>query len=96
MTYNLKGGHVHVVTRTDEDFAVLQVGNTGPIIPKDSVPVLFEPFRRLGRDRTGQHRGHGLGLSIVASVVAAHGGTVEALPRDAGGMDVYVRLPKFN
>jgi signal transduction histidine kinase len=96
MTYNLEGGRVHVVTRTDEDFAVLQVGNTGPIIPKDSVPVLFEPFRRLGQDRTGQHRGHGLGLSIVASLVAAHGGTVEALPRDAGGMDVYVRLPKFD
>jgi len=96
MTYNLKGGHVQVVTRTGEDFAVLQVGNTGPIIPKDSVPVLFEPFRRLGQDRTGQHRGHGLGLSIVASLVAAHGGTVEALPRDAGGMDVYVRLPRFD
>jgi signal transduction histidine kinase len=94
MTYNLKGGQVRVVTRTDQDFAILQVGNSGPIIPKDSVPVLFEPFRRLGQDRAGRHRGHGLGLSIVASLVAAHGGTVEALPRDAGGLDVFVRLPK--
>ena len=94
LTHNCDGGHVQVVTRTDEDFAVLQVGNSGPFIPKESVPMLFEPFRRLGQDRTGRHRGHGLGLSIVASLVAAHGGTVEALPRDTGGMDVYVRLPK--
>jgi signal transduction histidine kinase len=94
ITHNHDGGQVQVVTQTDGDFAVLHVGNTGSVVPRDSVPVLFQPFRRLGQDRAGRHRGHGLGLSIVASLVAAHGGTVEALPRDEGGMDIYVRLPK--
>lgn len=52
---------------------VVRVANGGPH-PPDQVATLFEPFRRLGADRTGSDRGAGLGLSIVKAVAAAHGG----------------------
>ncbi|HEX6488266.1 MAG TPA: HAMP domain-containing sensor histidine kinase [Candidatus Dormibacteraeota bacterium] len=93
LTHNVDGGSVVVTTGVREGHSLLRIENTGPVIPAEVVPVLFEPFRRRGRDRAGRQRGHGLGLSIVAAVVAAHGGTVEARPRAGGGLEVEVRLP---
>ncbi len=74
----------------------LAVTNTGPVIDADEVDGLFEPFRRLGPDRVagGGGRGAGLGLSIVRSVVAAHGGRIAARPRPGGGLVVEVFLPR--
>ncbi|MFL6188884.1 MAG: ATP-binding protein [Actinomycetes bacterium] len=60
--------------------------------PPDKVATLFEPFRRLGADRTGSDRGAGLGLSIVKAVAAAHGGRATARPLEDGGLEVTVEL----
>lgn len=87
--YNRPGGEVWVEVGDDP---ALRVRNTGPVVPEDAVPTLFEPFRRLGSARTGSDRGVGLGLSIVESVVKAHAGTVSARPGERGGLDVTVRL----
>ncbi|MFI5842343.1 sensor histidine kinase [Catenuloplanes sp. NPDC051500] len=70
----------------------LVVGNTGFEVDQVDVPGLFEPFRRGGRERTGA-RGSGLGLSIVQAVCEAHGGTVAAVARPGGGLEVTVTLP---
>ncbi|MFD3522554.1 sensor histidine kinase [Streptomyces sp. NPDC058653] len=71
----------------------LTVRNDGPHIVPEDIPALFEPFRRgEGRDRMGP--GAGLGLSIVRSIVTAHGGTVTAEPGGpGGGLEVRVELP---
>lgn len=71
----------------------LTVRNNGPHIAPEEIPAFFEPFRRgEGRDRMGP--GAGLGLSIVRSIVTAHGGTVTAEPGGAGGgLAVRVELP---
>ena len=55
--------------------------------------MLFEPFRRLGRDRVGSSRGTGLGLAIVRAVAKAHGGEVIARARAEGGLEIELRLP---
>jgi signal transduction histidine kinase len=90
--YNLPGGgDVWVTTATAGDRAELTVANTGPVIAAEAVDGLFEPFRRL-HDRTGDG-GFGLGLAIVASIAAAHGGRAEARPRPGGGLSVRVDLP---
>lgn len=68
------------------------MANTGRAVPDYAVPGLFEPFRRL-RDRTGAS-GSGLGLSIVAAVVRAHGGEVTAQARPGGGLVVRVELDR--
>jgi signal transduction histidine kinase len=88
--YNVPGGEVRVSTGTAPGGALLTVVNAGPVVPRHSLPLLFEPFQRLGRsDGTGA----GLGLSIVRSVAHAHGGTVTADAREEGGLVVTVALP---
>ena len=78
--------------RTVAGDGVLEVASSGPVVDQRAVAELFEPFRQGQRARTG-HRGTGLGLSIVRAVVAAHGGTVGAVPESGGGLRVLVELP---
>ncbi|MFD4695612.1 sensor histidine kinase [Streptomyces sp. NPDC058463] len=88
------GGTVTVHTETHGDMSVLRVENTGRRIPPELVPTLTEPFQRgTERVRTDEHAGVGLGLAIVQSIVRAHDGTLELVPRPAGGLLVTVRLP---
>ncbi|MGH9015197.1 MAG: sensor histidine kinase [Acidimicrobiia bacterium] len=99
--YNMpEHGEITVATRTVDDNAHLTVENSGPSVPPYEVPSLFEPFRRLPATErladpatTSTSRGAGLGLSIVRSVVHAHGGNVHASPRKDGGLTVQVRIP---
>jgi signal transduction histidine kinase len=93
LTHNVAGGWVDVRTATAGESSTLRVGNGGPVMPREVVPVLFEPFRRHGPDRTGARRGNGLGLSIVSAIAKAHGGVVRAEPGVAGGLEVVVALP---
>ncbi|HEX7277498.1 MAG TPA: ATP-binding protein, partial [Acidimicrobiales bacterium] len=88
--HNAPGGWVAVATTPE---GRVRVTNSGPVVPPDQVEALFEPFRRLAPDRVESARGVGLGLSIVRSVVKAHGGEVRATARAGGGLDVTVSLP---
>ena len=71
--------------------AVLTVSNTGPEVPKDRVDQLFEPFQRMCRTAGDGH--HGLGLSIVRAIAAAHDATLTAHARPGGGLVVEVSFP---
>ncbi len=74
--------------------AILTVSDDGPgISPADRVRV-FERFVRLDSDRARSGGGAGLGLAIVAEVVAAHGGTVTIDDRPGGGTRMIVSLPQ--
>ncbi|MFD7862455.1 sensor histidine kinase [Streptomyces sp. NPDC059783] len=88
--HNHPGGRVGVEVSPDRG---VTVSNTGPRVPPDHVDELFEPFRRLHRDRTGSDEGAGLGLSIAAAIVNAHGGTVRAVANHGGGLTITVNLP---
>ena len=57
------------------------------------MPVLFEPFRRLGDDRVRGRGGVGLGLAIVRSIVTAHQADLQARPRPDGGLEIVIDLP---
>ncbi|MDV9190722.1 HAMP domain-containing sensor histidine kinase [Streptomyces sp. SR27] len=88
------GATVTVHTETRGDTGVLWVENTGRPVPPELVPTLTEPFRRgTERIRTDEHAGVGLGLAIVRSIVRAHDGTLDLVPRPGGGLLVTVRLP---
>jgi signal transduction histidine kinase len=91
--HNVAGGWLEVDTGLAGGRAVARVANGGRPIPPDQVAGLFEPFRRLDGDRTGSDRGAGLGLSIVRSVAAAHGGAARARALPGGGLEVTVELP---
>jgi signal transduction histidine kinase len=87
------GGWVEVTTTVADGHALLHVMNSGPPVDADEIPALFEPFTRQSGARLGDAKGFGLGLSIVAAVVSAHGGRVEARPGPEGGLLVTVQLP---
>ncbi|TCC12401.1 HAMP domain-containing histidine kinase [Kribbella soli] len=93
--HNLPSGErwVRVISKTADDCVQIVVTNTGPEIPPYEVESLFKPFYRLGAERLVSAKGAGLGLSIVRSVTEAHAGTVTALPREGGGLQVTVTLP---
>jgi signal transduction histidine kinase len=92
--YNIpENGWVRVASGLLSDGSVVvEVSNTGPVVPRYDIPGLFEPFRRLGTDRVSAP-GAGLGLSIVRAVARAHGGAVRAEPRSGGGLVVAATLP---
>jgi signal transduction histidine kinase len=92
--YNEPGGWVETEVRpgADGQGGTLIVRNTGAPIPAEAVPVLFEPFRRLGADRVAGKGGVGLGLAIVRSIVTAHQANLQAHPRHAGGLEIAIDL----
>ncbi|MBV8430600.1 MAG: sensor histidine kinase, partial [Solirubrobacterales bacterium] len=87
--YNEPGGFVELRAWTEGSQAHLQVSNSGGVVPASEAERLTEPFQRYNRTPGG----FGLGLSIVASVVRAHHGTVSVDPRPEGGLVVSVNLP---
>jgi len=93
LRHNVPGGHITVATRTECHHAILSIANSGPVISQDDIDRLFEPFQRLHNDRVNHPDGHGLGLSIVQSIAAAHGALLGARSRPGGGLQVEVRFP---
>ena len=89
--YTPPGGRVDVEVRRDADAAVLRVRDTGPGIPADELPRIFDRLFRGDTSRT--ERGLGLGLSLVKAVVEAHGGTVEVSSEVGRGSTFSVSLP---
>ncbi|MBX3196315.1 MAG: HAMP domain-containing protein [Microbacteriaceae bacterium] len=87
-----EGTRVRTALAKEGDRAVLTVTDDGPGIPADLQPVLFERFARGDGSRSRATGSTGLGLSIVAAVVEAHGGEVSV--ESAPGRTVFtVRLP---
>jgi signal transduction histidine kinase len=89
--YNTAAGEIWVGTRTVAGKSHLTVANTGPPIRPADVDRIFQPFQRLN-DRASQE-GFGLGLTIVASIAAVHGGIATARPRNDGGLSITVTIP---
>jgi len=74
--------------------AVLEVRDHGPGLDDEYAERVFERFYRVDTSRRrGAGGGSGLGLSIVAAVTAAHGGTASVRATDGGGATFVVRLP---
>jgi two-component system OmpR family sensor kinase len=73
--------------------AVLEVADTGPGVPVEHAQRIFERLYRADPHRARSHGGAGLGLSIVTSIVKAHGGRVELTTAPGGGSTFRVILP---
>lgn len=81
-------GDILVAVGTEGDEAVVRVSDEGPGVPPSDRLRVFDRFYRGADDRSRSTGGSGLGLSIVAAIVAAHGGNV-----DVQGSVFTVRLP---
>jgi two-component system, OmpR family, sensor kinase len=74
-------------------FAVITVTDVGQGMSVETMAHAFDRFYRSDPGRNRSHGGSGLGLSIVAGIVAAHGGTVGLSPTSPTGTTVTIRLP---
>jgi signal transduction histidine kinase len=90
--YNVPNGRVNLTLQTSGETVTLTIINTGPHVPADQIDRLLQPFRRLAPDR-GNDDGHGLGLSIVAAIAAAHDATLDIKPRPEGGLHITIEFP---
>ena len=87
------GGQVTVRVMRSNDHALLEVADTGPGIPADHLPRLFDRFYRVDAAR-GPASGHsGLGLAIVRAIVTNHDGTVDVTSSVGEGTTFRVVLP---
>lgn len=83
---------VLVVARTVANQLLIEVGDRGPGIPEEERARIFDMFYSVSRgDQATQHTG--LGLAICRGMIGAHGGSVEALPREGGGTTIRITLP---
>jgi PAS domain S-box-containing protein len=80
---------VMVRTRRESGDVILEVEDSGPGIPEESLSRIWDPFWTT----RGEGRGTGLGLSVVHSIVTQHGGVVHAQNKPGGGARFVVRLP---
>jgi two-component system, NtrC family, sensor kinase len=82
---------VTVRARGDGGEAIVEVEDTGPGIPAEALPRIFEPFYRAPGARTP---GHGIGLATVQRVLAACGGRIEVSSTVGAGTRFRLRLPR--
>jgi len=86
------GAPVEASTRREGADVVIDVADRGPGIPEGEAERLKRPFTRLDAARGGSG-GAGLGLAIVERIAHSHGGRLDLLPREGGGLLARLRLP---
>jgi CheY-like chemotaxis protein len=94
--YTPRGGRIAISVEAEDGTAVLRVRDSGIGISPDMLGRIFEPFTQVESSRKRSEGGLGLGLPLVRSLVALHGGTVEAHSAGPGrGSEFLVRLPRL-
>jgi signal transduction histidine kinase len=88
------GGTLTLLAGTADNQAIFTVRDTGPGIPPEHLPHIFERFYKADAARTASSTaGSGLGLSIVRAIAERHGGTVIAANAPGGGAVLEIRMP---
>jgi two-component system sensor histidine kinase CpxA len=85
-------GPIEITAERTHHEVILRIGDSGPGVPEESLPKLFEPFYRPDASRTRESGGTGLGLAIVKTCIEACGGSVTARLREPTGLEVALRL----
>ena len=90
--YTPDGGRVRVTAATGREGVTVQVTNSGPGIPSDDLPHVWERFYRVEKSRDRARGGAGVGLAIVKQLVEEAGGRVGAAS-GGGWTTFWFRLP---
>lgn len=87
------GSAVRVLLHADRGVAELVIDDAGPGIPADQRAIALERFGRPDSSRARSTGGFGLGMSVIAAVVARHEGTLDLLDSPAGGLRLRITVP---
>jgi signal transduction histidine kinase/CheY-like chemotaxis protein len=97
LKYTPRGGHVEVSLAVEEGFGRIRVSDDGVGIDADVLPRIFDLFAQDDQTLDRSRGGLGVGLTLVRSLVALHGGSVVAESAGRGKGSVFtVRLPRVN
>jgi signal transduction histidine kinase len=98
--YTPAGGEVTLAAAETDSQIEIRVADSGPGIPAEDLPHIFDRFYRVDKVRSrqrgqlpGMGSGAGLGLSITKALVEQNGGVIEALPQPTGGMVFTIKFP---
>jgi two-component system OmpR family sensor kinase/two-component system sensor histidine kinase BaeS len=94
LRYVPEGGRLWVTANGTPDDVQITVNDTGPGIPPEDLPFIFERFWRKEKSRARASGGTGLGLAIAKQLVEAQGGTIEARNLPEGGLQTVVTIKK--
>jgi len=90
-----KGGYITIRAHETPSSFVLEFGDTGPGIPDEESPRIFEAFFQGRAEQAGQVGGTGIGLSVVLECIQAHEGSVELISSDEfSGAHFRLEIPQ--
>jgi len=92
LRYTPSGGQIEVVIESDERKARVSVHDSGPGIPEEALPHVFERFYRADRSRSRSEGGTGLGLAIARKLAEAQAGSLVAENHPKGGAIFTLQL----
>lgn len=94
LRYTPAGTCVTLAARPASDAIEFAVSDTGPGIPAEALPHIFDRFWRAEKSRNRASGGSGLGLAIVKQLVEAHGGQVQVESQVGVGTEFRIQLPR--
>ena len=87
-----QNGRLWVRVAAEGQKARVTVGNTGPTIPPEELPLVFDRFHKMDKSRSVDRDGYGLGLYIVKTIIESHGEDIFATSKD-GRTEFSFTLP---
>jgi len=94
LRYTPQGGHIQIRQVSTAGNVSVSVHDSGPGIPAEALPNVFERFYRADKSRSRNEGGSGLGLAIARQLALAHGGSLTAENHPQGGAVIILSLPK--
>lgn len=82
---NPVGGKVEIAIKVFKEKLQVSISDTGPGIPPEELPLIWERFYKVDKSRNRKSGGTGLGLAIVKEIVEAHGGSIEVKSKQGEG-----------
>lgn len=92
--YTQPGGSVTVATAGRKGDIVISVSDSGPGIPAEDLPFIFERFYRSDQSRSVESGGFGLGLAIAKQIIESASGLIDVTSAPGEGTTFTVRLPR--
>lgn len=93
LKYTESDGTVRISVHATEALSTLTVRDNGIGVPREALPLLQERFYRVGKDRSRQSGGFGLGLAIVHAIVLAHHGQMSVESELGKGTEFVLHFP---